>query len=147
MDELDSLRDEGIIYTRKLIETGVQTVGHINTGVVHAASLIYRKGLLDYTKMLFGTLQHLLSRVESLCSSVGSVSFLSSLLSIFYCSKSFLSCHILPKGGNICSLLPVPPFKCMHHVVNCQINFLPQINPSFEKIHVLQKKEAFCRIK
>jgi len=50
MDELDPLRDEGIVYTRKLIEAGVQAVGHVNTGVVHAASLIYRKALPELHK-------------------------------------------------------------------------------------------------
>ena len=45
MDELDPLRDEGIAFYRKLIAAGVEATAHVNLGMVHASSMIFRKAL------------------------------------------------------------------------------------------------------
>lgn len=45
VNELDPLRDEGIAYARRLAEAGVDVVGRVNLGVVHAADLIFRQAL------------------------------------------------------------------------------------------------------
>ncbi|KAK5687097.1 hypothetical protein LTS10_001234 [Elasticomyces elasticus] len=45
MDELDPLRDEGVALYRKLVSAGVEATAHVNLGVVHASSMIFRKAL------------------------------------------------------------------------------------------------------
>jgi acetyl esterase len=42
---LDPLRDEGIVFWRKLVKAGVKAVGRTNLGLFHAAESILR-GLL-----------------------------------------------------------------------------------------------------
>lgn len=50
MDELDPLRDEGIAYTRKLQQAGVSAKGHVNLGVLHGSSLIFRLPIPEHNK-------------------------------------------------------------------------------------------------
>ena len=50
MDELDFLRDEGVSYFRRLVQAGVPAKGHVNLGVTHGTSLIFRALVPDYHK-------------------------------------------------------------------------------------------------
>nr|POE59790.1 carboxylesterase nlhh [Quercus suber] len=45
MDELDMLRDEGMAFYRKLFAAGVTVAAHMNLGITHGASLIFRQAL------------------------------------------------------------------------------------------------------
>ena len=50
MDELDPLRDEGIVYARRLAQAGVEAQGSVNLGVVHGSSLIFRAAVPEYNR-------------------------------------------------------------------------------------------------
>lgn len=45
MDELDPLRDEGVAFSRKLIQAGVSVSSSVSLGVPHGATLIFRQAL------------------------------------------------------------------------------------------------------
>lgn len=45
MEELDPLRDEGMAYYRKLVGAGVPAAAHVNLGVIHGSTLIFRQAL------------------------------------------------------------------------------------------------------
>ncbi|KAM0719931.1 hypothetical protein Q7P37_004066 [Cladosporium fusiforme] len=45
MNELDPLRDEGMVFYRKLIAAGVQAEAKVSLGIAHGTPLIFRKAL------------------------------------------------------------------------------------------------------
>lgn len=45
MDELDPLRDEGMVFYRKLAQAGVQVTAEVKLGIIHAAEMILRQAL------------------------------------------------------------------------------------------------------
>jgi acetyl esterase len=45
VNELDPLKDEGIVFWRNLVSAGVKAVGKVNLGITHAAEMIYRGAL------------------------------------------------------------------------------------------------------
>ena len=50
MDELDPLRDEGVSYSRRLVEAGVEAKGSVNLGVPHGTSLVLRASVSEFNK-------------------------------------------------------------------------------------------------
>lgn len=48
MDELDPLRDEGVVYARRLAEAGVASKGFINLGVGHHLAMFMRGVMPEY---------------------------------------------------------------------------------------------------
>lgn len=47
VDELDPLRDEGMVFCRKLLAAGVSAVGKMNLGLIHAGEMIFRQAMPD----------------------------------------------------------------------------------------------------
>lgn len=45
VNELDPLRDEGIVFYRRLLEAGVEARGRVNFGIVHGAEMIFRQAI------------------------------------------------------------------------------------------------------
>lgn len=48
MNELDPLRDEGVVFGRKLAEAGVQVETKVTLGVIHGTALILRKAAPEF---------------------------------------------------------------------------------------------------
>ncbi|KAF1982210.1 alpha/beta-hydrolase [Aulographum hederae CBS 113979] len=45
VNELDPLRDEGMVFYTKLAKAGVKVIGRTNLGIIHAAEMTFRKAL------------------------------------------------------------------------------------------------------
>jgi acetyl esterase/lipase len=53
VSELDPLRDEGLMYSKRLLAAGVTVKAETNMGVSHAAALIFRQAVPeDHTQMV-----------------------------------------------------------------------------------------------
>jgi acetyl esterase len=63
VDELDSLRDEGIAYQRRLTAAGVPTIGIVNLGMVHCAAFTFRQALAPYYR---AEVEHVVAFARSL---------------------------------------------------------------------------------
>lgn len=54
MDELDPLRDEGVVFARKLAEAGVRVEAKIGLGTIHGSALVLRKALPEVHEAVVG---------------------------------------------------------------------------------------------
>jgi acetyl esterase len=57
VNEVDPLRDEGIVFWRKLVKAGVKAVGRTNLGLFHAAETITRGLIPDASKAYIGSIK------------------------------------------------------------------------------------------
>ncbi|MFZ8990525.1 MAG: alpha/beta hydrolase fold domain-containing protein, partial [Pseudohongiellaceae bacterium] len=62
--ELDPLRDEGIAYTRRLVEAGVTASCRTINGVTHAGDISYRAAMPEVYE---ATIRDIKSFAESVC--------------------------------------------------------------------------------
>jgi acetyl esterase len=57
VNELDPLRDEGIVFWRKLVKAGVKAVGRTNLGLFHGAEHVVRGLIPDASKAYIGSIK------------------------------------------------------------------------------------------